>query len=514
MEVRVLSYARKAVIPLLSIWLIAWIYLSWYAVQDDALIHLRYANFLHSLHFITFDGVRSNYGESSLLYVGILALLRSVTVSPLLPHAVSSFFHLVLFAMCSVTFLRAERCSSSRVHFLLLALVVVLVAPSAIRWLDDGMETGLVLSMIAVLVWQVHRLSLRTRVTALNYCFSVLLGFLLVLLRIELASAALFASLILVLARKNEPGWRNLSLWISCLHFVLGAIVAACAIRLLMHSFVPDTALAKSHGYGGLITPLRDAATVLSGALLFGLGTMSLWLVSAIMVLRDGCLRMASIAANALFPVVLGVAVLRGQEIQGARHLVWCFFFSICWNIFELWHSARSLHTPSFSTASAILLVICISVMPLESHVMYRVLRTRSNTMKTFMSENLQLPLQGSLGVARDVGYISYFTQDKICDLAGLVNGRIAASMNDDQRLEACARLRPSFAFVNADQAYVIAQVIDVSEWKVCGKYDFGNLRIPDRHFLLVSPELVAATCLATRFTPSPASTSMIESSY
>jgi len=335
-----------------------------------------------------------------------------------------------------------------------------------------------------------------------------------VLLRIELASAALFASLILVLARKNEPGWRNLSLWISCLHFVLGAIVAACAIRLLMHSFVPDTALAKSHGYGGLITPLRDAATVLSGALLFGLGTMSLWLVSAIMVLRDGCLRMASIAANALFPVVLGVAVLRGQEIQGARHLVWCFFFSICWNIFELWHSARSLHTPSFSTASAILLVICISVMPLESHVMYRVLRTRSNTMKTFMSENLQLPLQGSLGVARDVGYISYFTQDKICDLAGLVNGRIAASMNDDQRLEACARLRPSFAFVNADQAYVIAQVIDVSEWKVCGKYDFGNLRIPDRHFLLVSPELVAATCLATRFTPSPASTSMIESSY
>jgi hypothetical protein len=94
--------------------------------------------------------------------------------------------------------------------------------------------------------------------------------------------------------------------------------------------------------------------------------------------------------------------------------------------------------------------------MPFESPVMYRVLRTRSNTMKTFMSENLQLPLQGSLGVARDVGYISYFTQDSICDLAGLVNGRMAASMNDDQRLEACARLMPSFAFVNAEQAYAL----------------------------------------------------------
>jgi hypothetical protein len=428
--VHVLSYARKAVIPLLSIWLIAWIYLSWYAVQDDALIHLRYANFLHSLHFITFDGVRPNYGESSLLYVGILALLRSVSVSPLLPHAVSSFFHLVLFAMCSVMFLRAGRCSSSRVQFLLLALVVVLVAPSAVRWLDDGMETGLVLSMIAVLVWQVHRLSLRTRVTAWDDCFSALLGFLLVFLRIELAIAAVFASLILVLARKNEHGWRNLSLWISSLPFVLGAIAAACAIRLLMHSFIPDTALAKSHGYEGLIYPLRSTAIVLSGALLFGLGMMSLWLVSAIMVLRDGSLRMASIAANALFPVVLGVAVLRGQEIQGARNLVWCFFFSICWNIFELWHSARPLHTRGVSTASAILLVIFIAVMPFESPVMYRVLRTRSNTMKTFMSENLQLPLQGSLGVARDVGYISYFTQDSICDLAGLVNGRMAASMN------------------------------------------------------------------------------------
>jgi len=28
--------------------------------------------------------------------------------------------------------------------------------------------------------------------------------------------------------------------------------------------------------------------------------------------------------------------------------------------------------------------------------------------------------------------------------------------MNDDQRLEACARLMPSFAFVNAEQAYAL----------------------------------------------------------
>ena len=75
---------RLLPIPLLAVWLAIWLAISWPGVQDDALIHLRYASFLNTRHFITFDGVHPSFGASSLLYVGLLALLRSLTKSPLL----------------------------------------------------------------------------------------------------------------------------------------------------------------------------------------------------------------------------------------------------------------------------------------------------------------------------------------------------------------------------------------------------------------------------------------------
>ena len=92
-----LKVLRILVVPMLALWLAAWIVLSWPAIQDDALIHLRYADFLYSRHFITFDGVHPSFGASSLLYVGLLAVLRSFTASPLLSRAVSSTAHVVLF---------------------------------------------------------------------------------------------------------------------------------------------------------------------------------------------------------------------------------------------------------------------------------------------------------------------------------------------------------------------------------------------------------------------------------
>ena len=78
-------------------WLLVWMSLSWPAMQDDALIHLRYAaNLLHH-HTISYNGVHQDYGTSSLLYVFLLAGLYSFFASPILPRVVSSFFHLVLF---------------------------------------------------------------------------------------------------------------------------------------------------------------------------------------------------------------------------------------------------------------------------------------------------------------------------------------------------------------------------------------------------------------------------------
>jgi hypothetical protein len=220
-----LKVLRIAVLPLLALWLAAWLVLSWPAIQDDALIHLRYADFLYSRHFITFDGVHPSFGASSLLYVGLLALLRNFTASPLLSRALSSTAHVVLFLGFAIFFWRNRHAASGRVQLLTLSLLLLLVAPSAVRWLDDGMETGIVLCLVAVAVLMTHRMSLRTKVRAADFLLGIVIGFVLVFLRIELATAAFFASLILVAAAGSRlralPGR---------MHFVIGAVLS-CRIR-------------------------------------------------------------------------------------------------------------------------------------------------------------------------------------------------------------------------------------------------------------------------------------------
>ncbi len=74
-------------------WLSFMLYYTRFAMLDDALIHLRYATFLHRLHFITFDGVHHSFGTSSLLYVTMLAVLCGVTSSVMLAKIVSVIFY-------------------------------------------------------------------------------------------------------------------------------------------------------------------------------------------------------------------------------------------------------------------------------------------------------------------------------------------------------------------------------------------------------------------------------------
>ena len=233
------------------------------------------------------------------------------------------------------------------------------------------------------------------------------------------------------------------------------------------------------------------------------------------MVLRHRAVRRyPTLVANAIFPFVLGAAALRGQEIQGARYLVWCFFFSICWNLLELRRIDAEMRPVPAPRALAAFLICCVAVLPFESHWMYRVLSTRAHTMRNFMTEDIAASLQRRLGVAGDVGYISYFSRSNICDLSGLVNGRMTARMSADQRVQNCAAQHPEFALLNSSQADGIGADLDMSLWKVCGEYDFGNLRDTDRHYLLVAPELADATCRATGFRALPESVALLDATY
>jgi hypothetical protein len=138
---------RIAVVALL-LWLLMWIYLSWPAMQDDALIHLRYAHNLYRTHLVSYDGIHSDYGASSLLYIHLLAFLSIFSESPMLARGLSSFAHILLFAFLAIVFSRIVSARAVLARLLSVIFLLLLVVPSAVRWLDDGMETGLLLCFV------------------------------------------------------------------------------------------------------------------------------------------------------------------------------------------------------------------------------------------------------------------------------------------------------------------------------------------------------------------------------
>lgn len=494
-----INKAYKFILPILGFWLVAWIFFSWAAIQDDALIHLRYADNLFRTHFITYDGLHPSYGASSLLYVHVLALLSGLIASPSLPRGLSSFMHVSLFLITSVILVRFIPRESVRTRLLGLVLLFILVSPSAVRWLDDGMETGFALCFVALLCILAFRQSRRNTTTPLQYLVFVVLAFFTVLLRTELAllCGVIFAMLVwkqIFNCDHTPQQWAAAILRLS--HVLVGCVLALLFIVVTMHSLLPDTALAKSGTAS--FAAFHNAATVIVGALTFGVGLLLLWLLTIFFLLRAGRFSVPTLFANAVFPAVLLLAAVRGQEIQGARYLVWAYFFSVLWNLLEL-GSVDLNHPdgkrPSSSLVYAFILLLLIAL-PFECRIMGRVLSTRAQTMKIFEGQHLEV-LEGKQGIASDVGYIGYFSKANICDTAGLVDGRAFARLTSVQRLAACAAMHPDFVFGNLGQVRAVTNVAQGEDWQVCTHYNFGNVRTLDTHYLLLPGATAAQTCQA-----------------
>lgn len=495
--------AYRVALPFLALWLISWIVLSWAAIQDDALIHLRYAENLLRTHLISYDGVHPNYGTSSLLYVSLLAFLGAFIKSPNLPRAVSSCAHLLLVGGLTCFLIKFVPRQSSRARILGLILLFLLATPSSVRWLDDGMETGLVLCFTAILCIASFRQFSRETTIGREYLAFVALALFTVLLRTELALLCGIAGAILVcknIVRHGSavrPGqWFQSAVGSS--HLFVGSLLALAVIFLKMHALLPDTAIAKSDGIANWQGVFSSSATVLVGAFSFGVGFLLLWLLTLFLLLRTGRISLPTIIANALFPLVLLLAALRGQQIQGARYLVWALFFSALWNILELGStpSATPRNRQGLTLAWGFFALVLIA-QPFESITMYRILEARAKTMRAFQSQHLN-SLEGKTGVATDVGYMGYFSKATICDLAGLVNGREAASLSQNARAAACAALHPDFVFLNRGQIDFFSQFMPLTDWKVCSRYDFINVRSPDTHYLMAPSSTAAEICRST----------------
>ena len=508
----------RKLITLFGLWLLLWLFVSWPAMQDDAFIHLRYAANLFRSHLISYDGVHPDYGTSSLFYVWLLAVLRELFRSPVLPRAVSSVFHVALFGGLAWAFPRALRSAPKLAWGFALLLLAILVMPMAVRWLDDGMETSLTLCLVSLLAFAISRLGHSESLGVRSAVWLFVLGFVSTLTRVEYLLLMGIASATLFFARgslRREPAREigataRLRLAAYCAAPLCGALLAASVIFLAMHTLVPDTAIAKSDAYAPWLSTVSVTVSVFESSLSLGTILFLFWLLTAAAVIAyKRRFSLSILAANSLFPIVLALAAQRGQQVQGVRYFTWTLVFPVIWNILELrWNAAepgpsmeRTLRFSGYGVA-----VLLLVLVPIESVLLYKEFHRRERSLAEFRTQHLER-LSSMQLVAFDVGYIGYFTQSPVCDMAGLINGRVRAAMPFKERVKACAAEHPQYAFVSGFSLWELSQALDLKGWSICSVYDLANLRASDVHYLIASPAATPEVCAAAGNAPQPLET-------
>ena len=491
----------------LFLWLLAWIWLSWPYSLDDALIHLRYADHLLHQHRITYDGVHNSFGTSSLLYVYLLAALRLLWTSPLLPRVVSSIVYALLFlGLAGSLFPRARAVGDEPLSTRLMgmALLAVMVEPSAARWLNDGMETGLVFLDVLFAVWLLFALVRSEQPGTGLILAAFLYGFCTVLLRIELLLLVFCVTCMGLLsttadaqAARPSVGPRSRQRLVALLPLA-GAFLAALLVYATMHALLPDTALAKAYGLADWRSTFQMTAITMGSSFSFGIGLLLLWLGSFLALAVFRGVRILDLCGNMLFPVVLLLAAARGQQIQGIRYFGWTMFFPLMWNLFRCSEDGarrpRQRVDVVLNALTALLLLALIPAAAWESRAFLRLFQGRGSALNAFRAQHLE-GLHGQLGMAEDVGFVGYFTQGDLCDPYGLVNGRAAAQRSYQSRFDHCVALHPVFAFGGENFLRRINAEQSLAGWFLCGSYRFDNVRTADVHYLVVSPGHVPQAC-------------------
>jgi hypothetical protein len=503
----------RSLMILLAAWLLLWLRLSWPAMQDDAFIHLRYAVNLLRHHMISYDGVHPDYGTSSLLYVWLLAGLRMFFTTPLLPRAVSSVFHAALFAGMAWAFARALRSAPRLAWDFALLLLAVLAMPMAVRWLDDGMETSLTLCLIALIAFAVSRMGHSERISPRSMVWLFVLGLIATLTRVEYLLLLGTASLTLFLERlelrRKRPLDREvtgrLGLAARCAAPLGGSLLGAAMIFFTMRVLTPDTAIAKGNDHATLLETGHAVLSVLISSASLGMGLLVLWLLTAAaLIAYRHRVSLSMVVANSPFPLVVVLAALHGQQVQGVRYFLWTLLFPILWNMLELrWKVERPGRSiaRALSIAAYAMAVMLLILAPLESKLLYREFRAREMSLAQLRAQHLER-LHAMKLVAFDIGYIGYFTGSPVCDMAGLVNGRVRAALPFEERVRLCVAEHPQYAFVSDFSLGELNNALDLKGWSVCSVYDFANLRARDLHYLIASPAATAEICAAAGEAP------------
>ncbi|MFI5032839.1 MAG: hypothetical protein ACHQPH_19255 [Reyranellales bacterium] len=432
---------------------------------DDALIHVRAADLLLQTGFPTADGVTRSFADSSPLYLLLTAAGLMLGGS----FYVTKILSLAAFgALAALLVAAAWRERHPQARAIVLGLLVLVLSPFGVKWLTDGMETGLAVLfalMLAHTLDREHHRPVGAGVIAL----------LCVLLRPELV-ALVAVTVVGQLVRSN----RRLAVTTA-----LGGLAAVAVLYGVFGSLLSDAAVAKLR-YGYSLTEFLELlAGVAAGAGLLGVGLALAWfgLVAVTIAWRtEPALLLGELS---FLPVLVAIAV-RGEAVEGIRPLLPFLAFSLACGVALV----RRCVPPSPLRARVLmpLAVVAVGVWTVDAVAFERIVSVQARSMEAMRTRDWSA-LRGHTGVAWDVGYLAYFTQAPVCDAQGLIDGRAFAHLSLPDRLQHCAQVA-DFAFVDPARFHILTTALDMNGWRVCGRFDFAHRRGPVNVYLIVAPQL------------------------
>ena len=487
---RALPYCRPGRIAaagaaVLYVGLMLWY--SRYHMLDDALIHLRMAELLIQHGFVTTDGQVPAFATSSPLFLLLTAALHAAIDSDFTTKIISVAAYLGLLAMLAS--LIARSVAVERAAWITLAALTL--SPMGIRWLTDGMET----SLSAILALSLGIAAARAGAVRIHEALWFgLLAITAIGVRVEMVLLVVLAGL-----TASVRGER----------LVANALAVGGAVSLLLlwttfGTILPDPALAKAVGTIMPAASLAGFATSFAGGMAFGVGLLALWLLGLGAALQGRAAARLVIAVPNLALLLLWCAIAaRGQYVQGIRHVLPPLAFMIAANAVLIGATdprvliarllpSTGLRIPLTCAAAAVSGFAFMA----ELGKFEAIVENRSAAFLEIRALDLAA-LQGTSGIAWDVGHMMYFTKAQICDVSGLINGRDAARAPESARLESCLKRDVQFVFVTPDNA---AELIEkagqrFANWTICGQYLFQNVSETAPHYLAVSPARAAQIC-------------------
>jgi hypothetical protein len=274
---------------------------------------------------------------------------------------------------------------------------------------------------------------------------------------------------------------------------VLSAAVGVAILFAVFGHLLPDTSIAKR--VRGLPVNVPMTARYVLGAHAassgFGAGLLALWLATLFAAMR-GCgarERIRVLAVNASWPVFVVLLAISHQAIHGVRYFVFLEVFLISWNM----ANASDAPLPAFRRPWLLALAPLAAWFAADAFLARRVVASYESVYEEFTHANLS-PLAGRTGIGGDIGFAGYFTQGRILDMAGLVNGRAVAAMTLAERLRVFTTEPVAFAFLDEEQRKDLNAALPTDDWPAVLHIDPRNVSSPpDRHWLFVRPDIAAA---------------------